>query len=468
MLLISVLFLATAVEARLMPASPQSLSLGRALSLRGGSRTSPPSPLARPSPRSPPATEEIIDVAIIGSGPGGLGAALALSPQNNNNCHGSVAVFERASAFRPIGAALGLNVLGYQALEELGLADRVRSLAANPQWDVLLRPNGEVLYDDESFLKDTEFTWLGWYTLQSTLRERLRDLPEVSVNLRHRLVDFEEDEENSLVRLRFQVASEEDGEETEKIVLARVLVGADGSNSVIRRKTVNDGPPNYTGTMTWRGVLNRDQFRLQQKNNNQPLGRPFHSDEHGNLNVYGDRKTFTVMDCGNGQIAWTGTALQESAHKSADAQEDALKVFHNWPPVVKSLILGVDDPRDIVQSGVFDRDPVDSWGVSDGTFQRVTLLGDAAHAMRPSLGLGSTMALQDALSLSKELSKVESLEDSKSVATALTAYESERIGVTAPLQLEARAQGNAQHREDRADQIKQVLDSALAQKKGSA
>ena len=429
---------------------------------------------------------------IIGSGPGGLGAALALSSQNNNNCHGSVAVFERASAFRPIGAALGLNVLGYQALEELGLAvraarapnpnpnpnpnsnpmnpnqDWVRSLAANPQWDVLLRPNGEVLYDDESFLKDTEFTWLGWYTLQSTLRERLRDLPEVSVNLRHRLVDFEEDEENSLVRLRFQVASEEGGEETEKIVLARVLVGADGYHSVIRRKTVNDGPPNYTGTMTWRGVLNRDQFRLQQKNNNQPLGRPFHSDEHGNLNVYGDRKTFTVMDCGNGQIAWTGTALQESAHKSADAQEDALKVFHNWPPVVKSLILGVDDPRDIVQSGVFDRDPVDSWGVSDGTFQRVTLLGDAAHAMRPSLGLASTMALQDALSLSKELSKVESLEDSKSVATALTAYESERIGVTAPLQLEARAQGNAQHREDRADQIKQVLDSALAQKKGSA
>ena len=45
-------------------------------------------------------------MAIIGSGPGGLGAALALSPQNNNNCHGSVAVFERASAFRPIAVPL--------------------------------------------------------------------------------------------------------------------------------------------------------------------------------------------------------------------------------------------------------------------------------------------------------------------------------------------------------------------------
>ena len=64
---------------------------------------------------------------IIGSGPGGLGAALALASQNNNNCHGSVAVFERASAFRPIGAALGLSVLGYQALEELGLAVRAIS-----------------------------------------------------------------------------------------------------------------------------------------------------------------------------------------------------------------------------------------------------------------------------------------------------------------------------------------------------
>ena len=56
--------------------------------------------------KKPDSLKSSYDVIIIGSGPGGLGAALALASQNNNNCHGSVAVFERASAFRPIAVPL--------------------------------------------------------------------------------------------------------------------------------------------------------------------------------------------------------------------------------------------------------------------------------------------------------------------------------------------------------------------------
>jgi 2-polyprenyl-6-methoxyphenol hydroxylase-like FAD-dependent oxidoreductase len=51
------------------------------------------------------------DIAIIGAGPGGLCAAHELA-----NLGFSVAVFERAKALRPIGAALGLGEAGYNII----------------------------------------------------------------------------------------------------------------------------------------------------------------------------------------------------------------------------------------------------------------------------------------------------------------------------------------------------------------
>jgi len=389
----------------------------------------------------------ILDVAIIGSGPGGLSAALALSKNHNR-----VAVYEKASAFRPIGAALGLHELGYAALESLGIAELVRAGAANPKHNILQRPNGEILNDDESVFYNTPFTWLGWYTLQSALRE---SLPEhVNINLQHKLVDIEEDDKNGLVKLSFQVGTSK----TKKVVLARTLVGADGYHSIVRRHTVNDGHPNYTGTMTWRGVLDRKMFTGGK------LGKPFHTeDESGMLSVIGDKKNFIVMDCGSGQIAWTGTALQENAEKSESAQQSALDTFQDWPSVVGDLIRATN-ADDIIESGVYDRNSVDSWGVSCGKFKRVTLLGDAAHAMRPSLGLGSTMAFQDALSLAKNMAEVSSLDNSNKVADAIKSYEKERIEITSPLQAKARVEGERSHSSDQAEQMKQMIESAIAKK----
>jgi 2-polyprenyl-6-methoxyphenol hydroxylase-like FAD-dependent oxidoreductase len=55
-------------------------------------------------------------VTIIGAGPGGLSAALALSKLGI-----AVGVFERAREFRPIGAALlGMNIAAYESLKAIG------------------------------------------------------------------------------------------------------------------------------------------------------------------------------------------------------------------------------------------------------------------------------------------------------------------------------------------------------------
>jgi salicylate hydroxylase len=84
--------------------------------------------------------------------------------------------------------------------------------------------------------------------------------------------------------------------------------------------------------------------------------------------------------------------------------------------------------------GLFDRDPLAIWGA-----QLITLLGDAAHPMLPSLGQGAAMAIEDAYVLARSLS---SFDD---VSTALQTYESIRVPRATLVQLASRSQARIFH-----------------------
>lgn len=71
-----------------------------------------------------------------------------------------------------------------------------------------------------------------------------------------------------------------------------------------------------------------------------------------------------------------------------------------------------------------DRDPVDRW-----TFNRVTLLGDAAHPMYPRGGNGAAQAILDAKAL------VRILVSSADGRSALQEYEDLRLGPTSDIVL---------------------------------
>lgn len=94
----------------------------------------------------------------------------------------------------------------------------------------------------------------------------------------------------------------------------------------------------------------------------------------------------------------------------------------------------------------------------------MTLLGDAAHPIRPALGQGTTLAFQDAVALANVLDEV-TLTDIAAVSAALLSYETKRIEVTAPLQKKAREQGLASHADDQADRLKRGFEAALASRK---
>ncbi len=77
-----------------------------------------------------------------------------------------------------------------------------------------------------------------------------------------------------------------------------------------------------------------------------------------------------------------------------------------------------------------DRNPLRRW-----TFGRVTLLGDAAHAMRPNGSNGASQGILDAVALAQCL---ETIDD---VSRALDAYQSRRLEPTAALTLANRETG---------------------------
>ena len=73
-------------------------------------------------PSPPPTPPETLRVAIIGAGPAGLGAAIALSKLTNIQ----VDIYEKATELREVGAGIRIGYNCWKVLGLLGAANKVR------------------------------------------------------------------------------------------------------------------------------------------------------------------------------------------------------------------------------------------------------------------------------------------------------------------------------------------------------
>lgn len=348
-------------------------------------------------------------VLVIGGGIGGLSTAIALL-QEGVEAH----VFERADALREIGAGVTIWSNASKALAHLGLGDAARR--ATLAIDVVQTRNtaGKVLQESRLSEISAKFGHpsVGFHRaellqlLASTLPERLVHTGATFQRL--------EDSGNEVTAF-FTNGENHSGD---------LLVGADGIFSSVRAQLLPSTRPSYAGYVCWRGVTELDP----------PPGWPSNS----SVRSQGCGQHFGVVQLTAGRYFWYATRNQPPDEPEPTGRKATLlRHFGRWHPPIPS-ILDVTAEEKMLRHGIYEMRPLSTW-----THGRVALLGDAAHPMRPSFGMGACQAIEDAVILAHHTKRAPEVE-------ALRLYESERVPRAKRVVRWSQVLGRAEQAENRA------------------
>jgi salicylate hydroxylase len=348
-------------------------------------------------------------VLIIGAGIGGLSAALALR-QAGFDVH----VHERAHEIKETGAGLTLTENGALALEGLGLGQAARELSDMAAVTAFIHyETGEIFHTTAAPRGEAAERAANRVIHRSDLHSLLLETCEaagVRLFTGAKLAGFEQDAAS--VTARFADGGTARG---------AALIGADGLRSVTRAQLHGEARPNPTGKVAWRALIPTD------------LGAA-HTGGHASAVHFGPKATFVrytvrhgaVLNC----VAIVETDIMAADDWSTPSNAAELKAqFAGWHHGLLDLIDRIPSQA-IYKWPLFDRDPIMKW-----TFGRVTLLGDAAHPMLPFLGIGASMAIEDALVLQRAVMEAGDLVE------GLGRYEQARLDRAAEVVLTSREQG---------------------------
>jgi 2-polyprenyl-6-methoxyphenol hydroxylase-like FAD-dependent oxidoreductase len=325
-------------------------------------------------------------VGIAGGGIGGLALAISLLGAGIEPV-----VLERAKDIRRIqlGGSIHLWPNGNRALQAVGVYEAVRASVDN----------------DAVVKQQTWDTWRGRRLSQWDLTEQVHGLPTLSV-IRGVFHGVLADASAELIRLDSPVEGFEQDGDGVRVQIAGgreerfdILVGADGLYSKIREQLVGDSPY-YAGYTTWNAII--------------PLEDPFI------LNAirayFGSGGRFVTWSVSGKQTYWEAiAAVPEGGKDPAGGRRDAvLDRFGDWIDPIRSVIEATREEK-INRADSYARRAAPRWGEG-----RVTMIGDAAHAMTNAAGQGGNQALEDVVVLARCLQRNDDPE------VALREYESLR------------------------------------------
>lgn len=360
-------------------------------------------------------------VLIIGGGIAGLTTALSLH-QIGVDCR----VFESVDTLEPLG--VGINTLPHavRELSDLGLRDRLEATAVATARLSYYSSHGQQIWSEPRG-EAAGYHWPQFSIhrgeLQMILLAAARErLGSDRILTGHQLTGWEETATG--VRARF--VHRRTGERRDDAE-GSLLIGADGIHSTVRSVLYpNEGPPIWNGAIMWRGVTSGLSFLD---------GRTMIMAGHEAQKFVAypiSRETLVVNWIAERRFAADHAWRREDWNRPGRLEE-FLPWFAGWrfdwldvPSVISSAAQCFEYP-------MVDRDPVERW-----SFGRVTLLGDAAHAMYPIGSNGASQAILDARVLAREI------QAHGEASAALEAYEAERRPATARIVLANRRNGPEQ------------------------
>ncbi|MEU3952603.1 FAD-dependent monooxygenase [Streptomyces achromogenes] len=329
---------------------------------------------------------------VIGGGIGGLAAAAALHQRG-----WAVTVLERAPSLEPVGAAISLAPNALRALDVLGIGDEIRDLAAWQGDGGLRTPGGRWLSRSSAEAAAARFGGPLVLLSRATLVGRLAALlPPGALRTAATATLADPGDRTRPARVTVTAAvpaGTARGAVGAEELEAELVVGADGVHSRVRRALFPGHPGAvYAGFTTWRMLI--------------PLpGAEFASHE-----TWGRGRIWGTHPLKDGRVyAYAAATVPAGAHAPDDERAELLRRYGDWHHPVPA-VLAATRPEDVLRHDVHHlARPLPAYHLG-----RTVLLGDAAHAMPPTLGQGGNQAVEDAVVLAHH-------------ATDLPAYTADRL-----------------------------------------
>lgn len=367
-------------------------------------------------------------VIVSGAGIGGLTVALT--------CHQlgiPVKIFEAVKEITPLGVGINLQPHAVRELYELGLADALDAIGVRTREVAYFSKKGLPIWSEQRG-KWAGYRWPQYSVHRGALQMMLFDAVVARLG-------------PDCIETGCTVLGFESGENDVTISIAQgggvrrvqgdVLIGADGIHSNIRASFYpEEGPPVWAGAILWRGTTNAKTFL-----SGATMGMAGHQDQKFVVYPIGE----PAAD-GKSLINWIAelkfdpnAQWKREDYNRKGNLNDFLPQFADWKFDWLDIPALIRDANVILEFPMIDRNPLDRW-----SFDKVTLLGDAAHAMYPIGSNGATQAIIDARVLGKYFAALGPNEFS------LKAYDDERRPITNAVVLANRGNGP--------DQVMQVVE----------
>ncbi|KAJ6014707.1 hypothetical protein N7540_009298 [Penicillium herquei] len=364
-----------------------------------------------------------LDVAIIGGGIIGVMTAIGLLRRGFR-----VTVYERSSTWPEVGAAFAFTAIARECMERLDprvLESLARVAQRSPHdkvryWDGFHPRTKESAMETESavLFEILEKNMAYWACLRGHfLLDMAAQLPDDVVKFEKRLVDYDDNEANAKVILRFADGSTAHSD---------LVIACDGIHSTTRKIFLGAEHPaanaKYSQKAMYRAMvpmpsainaLGTDKAHVQIAHmgpNAHIVSFPVNNAQAYNVFIF-------LHDSGEWDHGHTMTV--------ASSRDEVVEALQGWGPHIKEL---VDEfPEMLSKYAIFDQadNPLPSYASG-----RVCLAGDAAHASSPFHGAGACMGVEDALVLAELLARVDAgpaATIQRNLNIALQTYSSVRI-----------------------------------------
>lgn len=309
-------------------------------------------------------------VGIIGAGLGGLTAGALLQTAGYH-----VAIYEQTSSIVRLGAGIHLGPNCIKVLNRTSIGRKLIDFAVQPTaWVSRMWDTSEIL----GSLPLRGFSEARYGAPYLTVHRGdmhgmlVAAVAPGTIQFGKRLVDLDPDV--SSVTMKF-----EDGSSAR----ADIVIGADGVHSRVREWMLGAERPIYSGYIGHRITFPADRLGDLKIDD---LTKWWAPDRHLIVYFLTHRRDEVYLVTGAmeewpGDITWTQSS-----------QDELREVFKGFHPTCQRLIdLATGD---VTKWAFFERPPQPTWMKG-----RVVLLGDACHPMKPHMGQGAAMAIEDAAML---------------------------------------------------------------------